>query len=536
MKLTGYNINLSSSYLNSREIKTRLIEKEEFDENGIEENGEQSTNRISATSDRSGFISNKISFEKDVLSQSLGELIRFRQNYEKDEKYSYNYTLDQDIDTGSTEDATNRLTLDYETSIEDKDIVSVGMTGLVQTEDGKDIEFGIELNMSREFVNKHQFELDMVDPLVINFGRPTVELSDEKFTFDIDSDGKSEQISNLANGSGFLALDKDGNGKVTNGSELFGTQSGNGFEELKIYDEDQNGFIDENDSIFESLRVWKKTDTQDQLVALGEVGVGAIYLGYTESPLLLQSTYSGQINGAVKNTGLFIKESGDVGTVQNIDLVKTDSRNIEDVEDLINMLNEQGVGFSSAIADNIQNNISGMIDEFGGIQRERLVEEYNLSEVNMESVEIIQNGNIKSKDIENQNTQQDTEDIEETQKEVEQKEEKDNKEASEKLEKMREDIEKMVTSEPEKTIIDEIEEGQQDTIFSSSEQDSKIKEIDNKTKALNSDISSLESMKSGISIEDNYIDIQIAKAKREIKDLEIEKNAIESENFLAATR
>ena len=53
----------------------------------------------------------------------------------------------------------------------------------------------------------------------------------------------------LGKGSGFLALDKDGNGKIDDGNELFGTKSSDGFGDLREYDSDGSGWIDENDEI-----------------------------------------------------------------------------------------------------------------------------------------------------------------------------------------------------------------------------------------------------------------------------------------------
>ena len=50
-----------------------------------------------------------------------------------------------------------------------------------------------------------------------------------KTDFDVDSDGQADKGVDAAAGSGFLALDKNSDGKVNNGSELFGAQSGNGF-------------------------------------------------------------------------------------------------------------------------------------------------------------------------------------------------------------------------------------------------------------------------------------------------------------------
>lgn len=64
-------------------------------------------------------------------------------------------------------------------------------------------------------------------------------MTDQKFYFDLDADGTADRISMLKSGSGFLALDKNGNGKIDDGSELFGTQSGDGFADLEEYDIDK---------------------------------------------------------------------------------------------------------------------------------------------------------------------------------------------------------------------------------------------------------------------------------------------------------
>mgnify|MGYP000465316364 CR=1 FL=1 len=54
----------------------------------------------------------------------------------------------------------------------------------------------------------------------------------------------------LQGGSGYLALNKNGDGVINDGSELFGTASGDGFYDLSMYDEDGNGWIDENDHAY----------------------------------------------------------------------------------------------------------------------------------------------------------------------------------------------------------------------------------------------------------------------------------------------
>lgn len=82
-----------------------------------------------------------------------------------------------------------------------------------------------------------------------------LDLSDKS---DLDADGMEDQISFVLPGSGFLALDLNGDGRINDGRELFGPETGDGFAELARYDEDGNQWIDENDPVFERLRIWTK--------------------------------------------------------------------------------------------------------------------------------------------------------------------------------------------------------------------------------------------------------------------------------------
>ena len=122
-------------------------------------------------------------------------------------------------------------------------------------------------------------QLTLCDPLVINLEGNVAQVSDHTFFFDIDCDGVEDEISKLISGSGFLALDQNGDGIINDGSELFGTQSGNGFADLAKFDSDGNGFIDENDEIFDRLKIWCMAENgQPHLYSLKEQGVGAIGL------------------------------------------------------------------------------------------------------------------------------------------------------------------------------------------------------------------------------------------------------------------
>jgi hypothetical protein len=55
------------------------------------------------------------------------------------------------------------------------------------------------------------------------------------------------------------------------------------------------------------------------LVALGQRGVGAIYLGHVTSPFALKDSQNALL-GQIRNSGVFVRENGAAGTIQQIDL------------------------------------------------------------------------------------------------------------------------------------------------------------------------------------------------------------------------
>lgn len=197
--------------------------------------------------------------------------------------------------------------------------------GLVKTADGREISFGVEVEMSRAFCEKYESciveDYICVDPLVFNLEGNIGKISDQKFLFDLNADGTEEEISFTEQGSGFLALDKNKDGKINDGSELFGTKSGDGFADLAQYDEDGNGWIDEADEVFKDLSIWTLNKEGEKVqISLKDADVGAIYLGKASTEYSLKNEETHATNGMIRNTGVYLKESGGVGTVQHIDL------------------------------------------------------------------------------------------------------------------------------------------------------------------------------------------------------------------------
>lgn len=212
--------------------------------------------------------------------------------------------------------------MSYMEKYEEHESLSFSTMGHVQTDKGS-IDLNLNFSMSRSFVVENSIDIySAFDPLVINLDGDIPSLLNDTFSFDLDNDGESDQISKLGSGSGFLALDKNKDGKVNQGSELFGTITGDGFGELSAYDEDANSWIDENDSIFDSLQIWLKNEDKNEkeLVGLGEVGIGAIYLN-SESSEFSYKTATNTMLGEMKSSGIFLHEDGRVGNVSQIDFV-----------------------------------------------------------------------------------------------------------------------------------------------------------------------------------------------------------------------
>lgn len=253
---------------------------------------------------------NSINKSSEILRQN-GDEISSNLNIQKEQITTYNST-GMNIKDGNY----YGVLKDYE-----YEEVKFSLNAQIKTAE-KSIDVAINVSLKRSFAEFSKVtaaELNLSDPLVLSLNSNLPEVSSDKFDFDIDSDGTAWQISKLKDSSGFLALDKDNDGKINNGNELFGTKSGNGFADLAEYDSDGNGWIDESDPIFHKLRIWLKTDEKDELVALGEVGVGAIFLSSAKSEFKMGEFSQ---NAQLKSSGFFVFENGSTGLISQIDLVK----------------------------------------------------------------------------------------------------------------------------------------------------------------------------------------------------------------------
>ncbi len=217
------------------------------------------------------------------------------------------------------------MVYEYQEIVSEQENVKFDSGGYVTTADGRTIAFNLEFEMSREFYRQTNMSLRLgdaaktVDPLVVVFENGAPTLTSAKHEFDLNADGTLESISFATGNSGFLALDKNADGIINNGSELFGPNSGDGFLELSEYDKDENGWIDENDEVFGQLMLLTMTQEGEKtLFKLGDVGIGAIYLNDISTQFSIKD--ESQEYGEMKSSSVFLREDGTAGTIHHIDL------------------------------------------------------------------------------------------------------------------------------------------------------------------------------------------------------------------------
>ena len=161
------------------------------------------------------------------------------------------------------------------------------------------------------------------DPLVIDLGATGIDLTslDNGVHFDLDNNGFAEQTAWIGEKDGFLVLDRNSNGVIDNGGELFGDQvtlqngelSKSGFEALSELDSNNDGKIDMDDEAFPQLKVWidanhNGVSESNELKTLTELKIETIGLGYTETNVTDEETGTLIAETA---TVTFTDESGD---------------------------------------------------------------------------------------------------------------------------------------------------------------------------------------------------------------------------------
>ena len=162
-------------------------------------------------------------------------------------------------------------------------------------------------------------------PIVIDLNNDGINTLSLDYTrnFDLDNNGFAEATGWVQKDDALLAYDRNGNGKIDNGSELFGNYtlsdnyyshtSGNtnGFNALKEFDTNNDGIIDKNDKDFDKLLLWqdKNSNTitdEGELIKLSDK-VKSIDLNYKEISTSNNGNSIRQTSTATLNDGTKVK-------------------------------------------------------------------------------------------------------------------------------------------------------------------------------------------------------------------------------------
>ena len=161
------------------------------------------------------------------------------------------------------------------------------------------------------------------DPLVLDLDGDGIETfgATGSVLFDHDGDGVRSGTGWIAPDDGFLVLDRNGNGLIDNGSELFGadtvlsdgSKASSGFEALADLDTNGDGIFDADDAQFANVRVWRDLNQDGvsqagELFTLDQLGIASINL----TPTTTVDLDLGNGN-VVDNRGTFTRTDGTTG-------------------------------------------------------------------------------------------------------------------------------------------------------------------------------------------------------------------------------
>lgn len=233
-------------------------------------------------------------------------------------------------------------------------------------------------------------------PLILDLDGDGVETISSKngVFFDHDGNGFAEKSGWVGKDDGLLVWDRNGNGQIDNGSELFGNQThaggaagvqaANGFLALKALDQNNDGTVDSSDSAFASLRVWVDRNSDgklqaNELLTLNEAGVRSLNVAYAEPGKV---DANGAVNKSVidasgnqhRQTGSFTRADGteasmndvwfDVDTSKTIDLnVVTVTAQIEALPDVAGFGNVHSL--HQAMARDASGKLAALVGQFG---------------------------------------------------------------------------------------------------------------------------------------------------------------------------
>jgi hypothetical protein len=273
-------------------------------------------------SDRAGFL-------KNLIEVMTGRKIKL---HDMDDSFKRHHKGHGDVDghddkhhvRGSGRRQQWAVSYALQESLHEKEQMTFNSSGIVRTADGREINFTLDLMMSRQYLEVNNINLEASGTgeadILVEFAGPASALTGVKFGFEIEPDDR-DSLSYLAIGSGLLSLDLNKDGQIDSLNELLGTATGNGFDELAVYDMDNNGWIDKNDEVYNRLQILSQDAAGNNVLSgLKDSNIGAIYLNSLDTPFSLKNDQYMTLGQIVKS-GIYLAEDGTAGQVKQLSMI-----------------------------------------------------------------------------------------------------------------------------------------------------------------------------------------------------------------------
>jgi hypothetical protein len=196
-------------------------------------------------------------------------------------------------------------------------------SGTITTQDGRAFSFALNVGQQSSITLDTSSTVRSgsaaKDPLLLTLDGGPAEFAGATVKFQLTPGADAANLPMPVNG-GWLVWDRNGNGQVDNGSELFGPTSGNGFADLAALDSNGDGVLDDSDPLFAQLALWEgRPDGADKLVLLKSLGIGAIMLRNVAAPFNYLDG-NGAAMATERRAGVYLREDGQAGLVSQVDV------------------------------------------------------------------------------------------------------------------------------------------------------------------------------------------------------------------------
>ena len=307
-----------------------------------------------------------------------GNLVSSTETYANADGSTYSFSEIYDKDSNQTTVTETQTGADGHVTFTDTYVVPGPIDNGGPDSDGEE-----NLNNARELFNQSS---QVISPVILDLDRDGVETTGltNGVHFDHDDNGFAEQTSWVSSDDGILVMDRNGNGIIDNGTELFGNETllqngqkaANGFQALAELDGNSDGKIDADDAAYTQLLIWKDINgdgysSHNELFTLNELGIQSINTSYYDS------SYIDANGNEYKQVGSFTRTDNSRGTAADVwfqtDKMHTIANEWLDVPaDIAALPNLQGYGnvydLRQAMARDASGQLKSLVEQFVAAQ------------------------------------------------------------------------------------------------------------------------------------------------------------------------